>query len=87
VHRSPNLEIWHLSHENYQSIWDVAKKGTLTGVPLSSVEKPAKCDLCVLGKQTKSPVLKKCEEGDGHRATKKLEKVLVDLSGPHAVKS
>lgn len=31
----------------------------------------------------KMPVPKLFEEGPGHRATKKLEKVWVDLSGPH----
>jgi hypothetical protein len=65
----------------------MAKKGTLTGVPLTSMSKPHKCDSCVLGKQTKMPVPKKCEEGPGHKVTRKLEKVWVDLLGPHAVKS
>jgi len=65
----------------------MAKKGTLTGAPVTSTLKPPKCESCVLRKQTKMPVLKKCEEGTGHRATRKLEKVWVDLSGPHAMQS
>lgn len=32
------------------------------------------------------PVPKKCK-GEGHRATRRLEKVWVDLSGQHAVES
>ena len=39
--------------------------------------------MCVLGKQTKTPVPKLHKERLGHRATRKLEKVWVDLSGPH----
>jgi hypothetical protein len=62
----------------------MTKKGTLTGVPTSSVLRPPKC---ILGKQTRTPVPKKCKEGEGHRATRKLEKVWVDLLGLHAVRS
>ena len=89
VHKSPSLETWHhrLGHANYQSLWDMAKKGTLTGAPVVSTLKPPKCESCVLGKQMKTPVPKKHEEGPGHRATRKLEKVWVDLSGPHAIQS
>ena len=35
----------------------------------------------------KTPVPKKCEEGPGHRAMQKLEKVWVDLIGPISVMS
>jgi hypothetical protein len=89
IHGSPSLETWHrrLGHANYQSLWDMAKKGTLTGASVSSISRPPKCDACILGKQTKTPVPKKREEGDGHKATRKLEKVWVDLSGAHAVRS
>jgi hypothetical protein len=65
----------------------MTKKGMLTGVPTSSVLRPPKCDACILGKQTRTLVPKKRKEGEGHRATRKLEKVWVDLSGPHAVRS
>ena len=44
---------------------------------------PPKCEFCVVGKQTKTPVPKTCQEGPGHKATRVLEKVLVDLSGQH----
>ena len=46
-------------------------------------EDPPKCEFCVLGKQTKTPVPKFHKEGPGHRATRKLEKVCVDLSSSH----
>jgi len=59
----------------------------IKGIPSSSLNKPQKCDSCILGKQTKTPVPKKREEGEGHRATRKLEKVWVDLIGPMAVTS
>jgi hypothetical protein len=89
VYGLPNLKTWHchLNHANYQSLWDMAKKGTLTGAPTSSVLRPPKCDACILGKQMRTLVPKKCKEGEGHRAMRKLEKVWVDLSGPHAVRS
>ena len=65
----------------------MAKKGMLTGAPISSVLRLPKCDACILSKQTRTPVPKKHKEGEGHRATRKLEKVWVNLSGLHAVKS
>ena len=46
-------------------------------------EDPPKCEFCVLGKQTKTPVPKSHEKGPEHRATRRLEKIWVDLSGPH----
>jgi hypothetical protein len=33
-----------------QSLWDMTKKGTLTGVLTFSVLRPPKCDVCILGK-------------------------------------
>jgi GAG-pre-integrase domain len=89
IHKLPTLETWHrrLGHANYQSLWNMAKKGTLTGAPVLSTLRPPKSESCVLGKQTKTPVPIKHEEGPGHKVMRKLEKVWVDLSGPHAVKS
>jgi Reverse transcriptase (RNA-dependent DNA polymerase)/GAG-pre-integrase domain len=85
----PSLDTWHrrLGHANFQTISDMARNGTIKGMPLSITNAPAKCDSCILGKQTKTPVPKKREEGIGHRATRKLEKVWVDLVGPAAVTS
>ena len=74
---SPTIETWHhhLGHTNYQCIQNMARKGTVKGLPssLSSLT-PSKCISCVLGKQTKTSVPKKCEEGK--RATRRLDIVL-----------
>lgn len=43
--------------------------------------KPPQCDNCILGKQTQMPVPRRREEGKGHKATKRLKKVWVDLAG------
>jgi hypothetical protein len=74
-------------HADYQSLWDMTKKGTLTGVLTSSILRLPKYDACVLDKQTRTLVPKKHKEGEGHRAMRKPEKVWVDLLGPHAVRS
>src|SRR5271155_17684 len=86
---TPNLDTWHrrLGHANLQAIDHMARNGMIKGIPSSSLNKPQKCDSCILGKQTKTPVPKKREEGEGHRATRKLKKVWVDLIGPMAVTS
>ena len=54
-------------------------------MPTSFPNQPPKCDSCILGKQTKTPVPKVRETG--RRATRRLEKVWVDLTGPMAVQS
>lgn len=86
---TPNIETWHrrLGHANYQALGDMVRKGMVTGLSTLSPSNAPKCESCILGKQTKTPVPKKREVGPGHRATRKLEKVWVDLSGPHAVTS
>ena len=63
----------------------MARHGLLKGVPLHDI--PSKCEFCVLGKQTKTAMTKLHEGGEGIQATWKLEKVWVDLTGPHAVES
>ena len=86
VQHAPNLETLHrrLGHANYQTLRDMVKNGMIPGMtPNLLHEDPPKCEFCVLGKQTKTPVPKFRKEGPGHRATRKLEKVWVDLSGPH----
>ena len=83
---APNLETLHhhLGHANYQTIRDMVKSGMIPGMPPGlHLEDVPKCELCVLGKQMKTPVPKIRKEGVGHRVTRKLEKVWVDLSGPH----
>ena len=86
ANHTPDLETLHccLSHANYQTLRDMVRKGMIPGMPTSlhNGDMP-KCKFCVLGKQKKTPVPKHRKEGPGHRATRKLEKVWVDLSGPH----
>ena len=85
--RTPTIETWHrrLGHANYQAIQDMLKKGLIKGAKTISPRSPPKCDSCIIGKQTKTPVPKIREKGLGHRATRKLEKVWVDLSVPHSI--
>ena len=73
-----------MGHTNYQCLEHMARKGMVKDMPTSFPSAPPKCKSCLLGKQTKSPVPKKRAEGSGHRATRKLEKVWVDLTGLQA---
>lgn len=85
---TPTIETWHrcLGHTNYQCIQNMAHAGMVKGLPLSlSKATPSKCVSCVLGKQTKTPILKKHEEG--RRATRCLEIVWIDMIGPETVTS
>ena len=79
--RMPDVETWHrwLGHCNVRSIVDMACKGAVEGITIDLSSAPPKCTHCVLGKQTCSPVPKIRE---GLKATKKLEKVFVDLCRP-----
>ena len=65
----------------------MARKGMIAGMPSSPHDKPPKCDSCILGKQTRTPIPKVHETGEGHRAMRHLEKVWVDLTGPMSVQS
>jgi len=72
----PTLETWHrrLGHTNYQCIQNMARMNMVKGLPLSlSTTTPSKCVSCVLGKQTRTPVPKKREEG--RRATRRRESI------------
>ena len=84
---APTFETWHkrMGHANYQCLEHMARKGMVTGMPISFPSAPPKCESCLLGKQTKTPVPKIRAEGPGHKATRILEKVWVDLAGPQAV--
>src|SRR5882724_13463153 len=83
---TPNLETWHrhLEHVNYQSVIDMAKKGLTRGMPTDLSTLPEICEHCIVGKQTKTPVLKVRE---GTRAKYKLEKVYSEITAPEAVMS
>jgi hypothetical protein len=82
----PNLETWHrrLCHANHNTVLGMARSGAAAGMTVDLSLAPQACEHCVLGKQARSPVPK---EREGARATKRLEKVYVDLSGPHSVMS
>ena len=82
----PDLETWHrrLGHCNLRAIIEMAKNGVSKGMPIDLSTYPPKCDHCALGKQTHATVPKSRE---GQKATKRLERVYVDLCGPMAVTS
>jgi hypothetical protein len=86
IKATPNLETWHrrLGHANHRTVLDMAQNGTATGMTVDLLLAPQACDHCVLGKQACTPVPK---EREGVRSTVWLERVHVDLSGPHAVMS
>jgi hypothetical protein len=85
--KKKDLETWHrrLGHAKFQAITEMAQKGMIAGMPSSFSSKPPKCESCILGKQTKTPVPKKREEGPGHRSQRKLGIIWVDLTGPEDV--
>ena len=82
----PDLETWHchLGHCNTHSIIDMARSKAVKCMPIDLSSSSPKCDSCVLGKQTRSPVPKTRE---GVKATKPLEHVYVDLCEPMPVTS
>jgi len=79
--RTPDLETWHrwLGHCSNHTIINMARQGIIKGMPINLSSAPATCDHCILGKQMKSHVPKMHE---GHQATKRLERVFVNLCGP-----
>lgn len=87
AHHPINIDTWHwrLGHANYQVVASMACNGMLPGMPSASLLAQPKCDVCILGKQTKTPVPKVQEEGC--RATEKLEIVWIDLAEPMHVQS
>jgi hypothetical protein len=56
----PNLQSWHwhLGHANYHAVYDLARSGNATSMPIDLSAMPPKCDHCILGKQTRSSILK-----------------------------
>ena len=79
--RVPDLETWHrrLGHCSTDAIVDMARKGVVQGMRVDLSTAPPRCDHCILGKQTRSPVPKIRE---GLKASRPLECVFVDLCGP-----
>jgi hypothetical protein len=78
--RAPDVETWHcrLGHCNICSIVDMAHKEAVEGMTVDLSSAPPKCTHCILGKQTCLPIPKIRE---GLKATKRLERVFVDLCG------
>lgn len=79
--RTPDVETWHrrLGHCNVGAIVDMAKQGAAEGMTINLSSSPPRCNPCILGKQTRSPVSKVRE---GEKAKVPLERVFVDLCGP-----
>ena len=63
LHTIPNLEAWHrcLGHANHETVLGMACSGVILGMPVNISLAPQTCDHCVMGKQTRSPVLKEHE--------------------------
>lgn len=76
------IDTWHwcLRHANYQVVATMACNDLLTDMPSSSLTMQPKCDICILGKQTKTLVCKVWEEG--RRAVERLQTVWIELAGP-----
>jgi hypothetical protein len=76
-----SLATWHrrLGHINYDSIVRLACHGLASGMHVDLSTLPPKCDHCILGKQTRNKIPKIRE---GRRASRCLEKVFVNLTGP-----
>jgi hypothetical protein len=74
----PTLQSWHchLSHANYRAIYDLMCSGYAIGMPIDLSAIPPKCDHCILGKQTKTSMLK---TRAGDKASRKLVIIHVDL--------
>jgi hypothetical protein len=84
--RVPDIETWHrrLGHVNYKSIVDMSDHAMVKGMHINLSSAPPKCQPCILGKQTRTPVPKIRE---GVRAKEILDVVYIDLTGPQSVQS
>ncbi|KAG2059353.1 hypothetical protein BDR06DRAFT_843595, partial [Suillus hirtellus] len=65
-----------LVYTNYWTIYDLAHSGNATSMPIDLSSLPPICDNCILGKQTRTHVLKVRE---GERVTCKLGIVYINL--------
>jgi hypothetical protein len=83
---TPDLETWHhrLGHANFCTVLDMTHSTHITGMPANTSTAPQTCDTCICGKQTHHPVPKTRE---GQKATRRLERIFVDLTGPQSVVS
>jgi hypothetical protein len=76
-----SLATWHhrLGHINYTSFIHLTRKGLASGMAVNLSMLPMKCDHYILGKQGRNTVPSIQE---GRRATRHLEKVFINLTGP-----
>jgi hypothetical protein len=84
--RLPNVETWHrrLGHCGNRAIIDMARNGTVTGMPIDLSTTPPKCNECILRKQARLSVPRVRE---GEKATAWLGRVYIDLTGPMSIKT
>ena len=84
--RTPTVETWHrrLGHCNVRTVIDMARNNVAKGMPIDLSSAPPKCNECIIGKQARSSVPKVRE---GSKATRRLERVFVDLCSPMHVPS
>lgn len=80
------MDTWHnrLGHPNYRTVYDMATGSVVEGMPIDLSIEPPKCEPCIMGKQVHNSVPKVRE---GSKATRRLERVFVDLTGPMPVAS
>ena len=84
--RVPDIETWHhrLGHCNTHMLIDMAQNNAVKGMPINLSALPPRCEHCILGKQARTSVPKMWE---GSKATRRLERVFIDLCGPMSVPS
>ncbi|OSD00557.1 hypothetical protein PYCCODRAFT_1370885, partial [Trametes coccinea BRFM310] len=73
-----------LGHANYRVTYDVAKRARASSTPVDLTTAPPKCDACLLGKQTRTPVPKLRE---GVRSSEKGDTFYVDPAGQQCTRS
>lgn len=86
VSLAPTLETWHrrLGHANFRATHSVASKVRAAGTPVNLSILPAKCDHCIMGKQTRSSVPKVRE---GVRSTERGGTFFIDATGDQCTRS
>ncbi|KZV59272.1 hypothetical protein PENSPDRAFT_595760, partial [Peniophora sp. CONT] len=85
--RTPDIETWHgrFGHgATHRAVVEAARNRTLHGMSLDASVDPAVCEHCIQGKQTHASIPKMRESP---RATRRLERVSIDLAGQDGVVS
>jgi len=72
-----------MAHVHIDSIWQMVRKGVVTGVKIGSGKQLARCQACVYGKSTRAPI----PQSGGERAKEILNLVHTDVCGPSQVNS